>query len=175
MGTPTFMEGELFGAAVEGDVRVLSEENVAKHGDAFYKDQTTPRHNNIVHIAAEHARAEFIEVALDRFPELGSRKNDNGDTPLHVASRKGYDEIVKLLVSFGGCDAITMQNLQGDTPLHLALSNNKLEVAMDLLHQVGSDVVLSLVNRSKETPLHVFLKYCIGIFSYPPDLLKTFF
>ncbi|KAJ8446729.1 hypothetical protein Cgig2_002891 [Carnegiea gigantea] len=168
----TVMNDELFRAAVEGEVGELSEENIAKNGDEYYQDQTTPRKNNIIHIAAEHGRARFIQVALARFYELGCRRNDNGDTPLHVASRKGNDEIVRLLVSLGGSDAIATQNLQGDTPLHLALGNNKLRVAKFLLDQVGSDAILSLVNTSQETPLHVFLKYCIGTHTTADALLE---
>ncbi|KAJ8425722.1 hypothetical protein Cgig2_015870 [Carnegiea gigantea] len=146
------MEDELYRVAVKGD-RV-------KYGEPYYKDRTTPRKNNIIHIAVQHSQIEFMKRALARFPLLGHMKSDNGDTPLHVAARKGNDEIVRLLVSFEGSDAIAMQNLQGDTPLHLALSNNKLRVARSLL-QVGFPVVLSLINNSQETPLHNFLKYCI--------------
>ena len=163
------MEDELFRAAVKGDISALSEENIAKYGEAYYKDRTTPRKNNIIHIAAEHGRAEFMKKVLARFPGLGRGKNGNEDTPLHAAARKGNDEIVRLLVSLEGSDAIAMQNLQRDTPLHLALSNNKPRVAMDLL-QVGPPAVLSLLNNSQETPLHIFLKYCIGNNVFYPAL-----
>ncbi|XP_021848051.1 uncharacterized protein [Spinacia oleracea] len=63
------------------------------------------------------------------------------------------------------------KNSQGDTPLHLALSSNKLNVAMDLL-KVGSVNVLSLVNNSQESPLHIFLRYCAGTHPIPNVLLE---
>jgi len=55
--------------------------------EAYYKDRTTPRKNNIVHVASDHGQAEFVKKALARFPELGLGKNGNEDTPLHVAAR----------------------------------------------------------------------------------------
>ncbi|KAJ8446719.1 hypothetical protein Cgig2_002881 [Carnegiea gigantea] len=139
----TVMKDELFRAAVEGEVGAISGENIAMNGDEYYQDQTTPRKNNIIHIAAEHGRARFIQVALAQFSELGCTKNDNGDTPLHVASRKAMTRF-----------------------------NNKLSVAKFLLDQVGSDEILSLVNTSQETPLHVFLKYCIGTHTTTDALLE---
>jgi len=168
----SLMEDELFRAAVKGDLRVFSDENTSNHGEAYYTDQTTPKGNTIIHIAAEHGRADFIEEALARFPELSRSKNNNMDTPLHVAAMTGDEKIVELLASVEGCATMEEEeeevnwpwmarNLQGDTPLHLALTNKKLSVVMRLL-DVGSTLALSLVNASQETPLHIFLKYCVG-------------
>jgi len=54
---PTSMADELYRAAVKGDVSVLSEEETAKHGEAYYKDPISPTKNNIVHIAARHGQS----------------------------------------------------------------------------------------------------------------------
>lgn len=171
----TLMEEALFRAAVSGDLRVLSERNISRYGHSYFTDQITPVKNNIIHVAAEYDQYKFIEKALNIFPQLISKKNINEDTSLHVAARKGNKNTVDVLISYSGCatkeqseaeeDWFWMaKNSQGDTPLHLALSSNKLNVAMDLL-KVGSVNVLSLVNNSQESPLHIFLRYCAGKFA----------
>ena len=64
------MEDPLFRAAIKGDIKALSEENIARYGEPNYKDRTTPRKNNIIHIAAEHGRA--VEQSSRRSLLLGS-------------------------------------------------------------------------------------------------------
>ena len=42
--------------------------------------------------------------------------DENGKTPLHIASIQNYDGILMLLIDFGG--NIKSQNISGNTPLH---------------------------------------------------------
>ena len=46
-------------------------------------------------------------------------KDNNGQTPLHIAASKGYFECLTLLLN-GGADPSLTDN-DGSTPLHLAL------------------------------------------------------
>jgi ankyrin repeat protein len=58
-------------------------------------------------------------------------QNNNGDTPLHIAVRRGDKECVKTLLSLGA--KVALQNSQGKTPIQLALDNRDTESAGILL------------------------------------------
>ncbi len=61
-------------------------------------------------------------------------RDENGETPLHVAARAGHLGMVKELIKFGG-DA-NAENLSGYTPLALAIRHGRREVA-EFLKQMG--------------------------------------
>lgn len=63
--------------------------------------------------------------------------NDKGDTPLTLASRRGYFEIAKLLVSKGA--RVDLRNRKGESALMLAASGNCREIMIFLL-QSGADI-----------------------------------
>lgn len=46
------------------------------------------------------------------------KKGDN-DTPLHIASKMGYLDVIRLLVSFSSCDP-NCKNKEGLTPAQVA-------------------------------------------------------
>lgn len=72
-----------------------------------------------------------------------------GNTPLHKASRRGYVEIVKILLS-GKAD-INALNSTGNTPLHEACRRARVKVVRILLSN-GANV--NSVNYGGNTPLH---------------------
>jgi ankyrin repeat protein len=83
----------------------------------------------------------------DRYTEVGGYCCD-GVTPLHVAARKGYVEIAKLLLEHGADPNI--KDLHGWTPLHDAAYWGNVEVAR-LLLQHGADP--NVKGKRGETPL----------------------
>lgn len=64
-------------------------------------------------------------------------KDENGETPLHVAARVGHLGMVKELVKFGG--DVNAENLAGYTPLALAIRHGHREVE-EFLRQMGGKV-----------------------------------
>jgi ankyrin repeat protein len=72
----------------------------------------------------------------------------SGETPLHVASRRGHVEIVKLLLEHGADPNI--RDMYGETPLHDAAYWGHADV-VKLLLEHGAD--LSAKNKYGETPL----------------------
>lgn len=60
-----------------------------------------------------------------------------GETPLHIASRAGHLEIVKLLIENGA--SLNIKEANGDTPLHNAINGKHLEI-VQLLIEKGSNV-----------------------------------
>ncbi|MBN8828087.1 MAG: ankyrin repeat domain-containing protein [Sphingobacteriia bacterium] len=81
----------------------------------------------------------------ETYLELGANpnfKNENGNTPLHIAVDKGNYNIVKLLLKYKA--HINVKNDKGETPLHLLISkqsnsNNLIEL-VKILIQHGADV-----------------------------------
>lgn len=72
----------------------------------------------------------------------------NGDTPLHIASKKGLDEIVSLLLE--NVIDINRKDIYGNTALHLATRNNHISVVKLLLGD--SEIKYELLNNNNETP-----------------------
>ena len=77
--------------------------------------------------------------------------NNEGNTPLHIACKYGYIEVVNILIENGG-DINMANGYDSDTPLHLAISNNHLEVAMDLIRYNAN---INATNSDQSTPLHL--------------------
>ena len=77
--------------------------------------------------------------------------NNEGNTPLHIACKYGYIEVVNILIENGG-DINMANGYDSDTPLHLAISNNHLEVAMDLIKYNAN---INATNSDQSTPLHL--------------------
>lgn len=71
-------------------------------------------------------------------------------SPLHIASCKGYTEMVKLLL-LHGADPNIKDDL-GNTPLHLAACTNNIEI-VTLLLQAGTDV--SSLDNCGRNPLQL--------------------
>jgi ankyrin repeat protein len=78
-------------------------------------------------------------------------KNHDGDTPLHLASRKGYYTCVKALLDNVHTD-INAKGSTGWTPLHYAVSYCRKDCVMILL-DYGADV--NVPDDYGCTPLHV--------------------
>ena len=62
-------------------------------------------------------------------------KDENGNTPLHLAILESYD-VFKNVLSKKECSeakCVNVQNREGDTPLHVAIKNNALDKIRDLV------------------------------------------
>ena len=175
----------------------LSLSNIArlllKHGADVYaraKNFSTP-----LHLAAYNGRVEVVHVLLEHVSNLGAVDDDgktafqvvseyvnaranDGQTPLHYASRGGYrrdpnfptllSNTARLLLEHGADVYARADNLS--TPLHLAAYDGRVEVVRVLLDQVANlgaedddgktvfQVVSEYVNSRNvegKTPLHL--------------------
>lgn len=71
-------------------------------------------------------------------------------TALHIASSKGYKEIVKLLLDHGADP--NQKDIIGNTPLHLAVCTNHVDIVTMLLN-AGTDA--HSFDKYGRTPLHL--------------------
>lgn len=123
----------------------------------------------LLHLAAFHGLIHFCEMIID-----GGSKNQNrsiavasksfyrpdfgnvhsrdgyGETPLHVAARKGCGEIVKLLISAQADVNARSRTSMDMTPLHLAVIHGHTGVVETL---IKSNADLNSKGRYWETPL----------------------
>lgn len=76
----------------------------------------------------------LIFVLLTCFPAVASARDT---TPLHIASWKGYADVVELLLVAGA--SVNAKDRKGLTPLHLATSYGHADVIKVLL-DAGADV-----------------------------------
>lgn len=84
-------------------------------------------------------------------------KNNNGDTPLHVAlsQKRAQAGVIRLLLSQGA--DLTEQNNQGNTPIHLAMRDSSSTILNLMLANKKKDEVAQLVilqSACLSTPLH---------------------
>lgn len=88
-------------------------------------------------------------MLLPRGADPMSRDN-NGSLPLHLAARRGNDEIVKILLDQSSVH-VDVKDGSGKTALHLACSEGHKNVCQILLNFGAS---ITEVAADKMTPLH---------------------
>jgi ankyrin repeat protein len=83
--------------------------------------------------------------------EKGAKVNlqdENKNTPLHAAAKKGCVSMIDLFNSVNA--NLDIQNKSGETPLHIAVKNNRKDIASKLM-ELGSDI--NIRDNSGKKPL----------------------
>lgn len=109
---------------------------------------TVDNKNTILHAAAHGSCLDIIKMMIGRGAKVDMR-GCNGETPLHVASRKNF-EAAKLLLNARA--NVNAKDFSGETPLHKAARKSKDDI-MKLLIDKGADV--DAKNNNGETPLQL--------------------
>ena len=77
--------------------------------------------------------------------------NRYGDTPLHLAAKNGYLEIVKCIMD--NIDDKSPKDNQGRTPLHLAAKYNQIDVCK---------YIVAVIDDKNPEDFYIFLRYKEG-------------
>lgn len=112
--------------------------------------------------AASFGSVDIAELVIDHFPFLLNRKNNLGDTALHVATKAKKLSVVKFLIDKSGklCPAndndtlSQMKNHIGNTALHEAVKA-LFPDAVSCLFSANPRVSL---NENGESPLHLAIE-----------------
>ncbi|KYQ92377.1 putative homeobox transcription factor [Tieghemostelium lacteum] len=108
-----------------------------------YTCLATPTEPNLMgrtalHEACEHQSDENLKLLLPRFPNKSLCDLYKGETPLHVAAKKGTNYTVKTLLD-GGADKNAV-DFHGRTPLMVACINGHLEIIKELVEKRSANV-----------------------------------
>ncbi|XP_048141225.1 ankyrin repeat-containing protein At5g02620-like [Rhodamnia argentea] len=173
------MDPKVYQAANSGDFDSLKAIISGNGEDLFY--QTTPKGNNILHLAAQHKQVHFIGLVLQcpSGPSLLWQVNSKGDTPLHLAAKVGSHQVVRVftdlakslhwVVDDGQVDAckelLRKPNLHQDTALHYAIRGCHNWVVQLLIEE--DPQLRDLTNAADESPLYLAVRRG---FTYIPEL-----
>jgi ankyrin repeat protein len=82
-------------------------------------------------------------------------RNKNGQTPLHIASRRGLSDLMTLLLKFGA--DVDVRDNNDMTPLLCASRSSESSAAMQML--LDHDANIHVRNKKGQTPLHLSSRY----------------
>ncbi|XXH01515.1 hypothetical protein Hte_007875 [Hypoxylon texense] len=110
---------------------------------------TAGRNLNVLHVAADRGCLEVFRILKDS-TELAEQREADGWTPLHIAAKRGWEDIVEFLLTHYSAHTEAKTN-QGWTALHIAADNGHTKIAFILIDK-GADVVATSILRS--TPVY---------------------
>ena len=118
----TGMYADVYKAAAKGNIEVL--EKISDHDLLVH---LTPKHNTILHIAAQFGQLECVNLIrrLPSFSSLLQRHNLKGDIPLHLAAREGHLDVVKALLDAAKALPSDIETGLGADELMLRMTNNE--------------------------------------------------
>lgn len=129
--------------------------------------------SSLLPTAAYEGNADLMEKVISRYKCNIDHRDRLGCTALHYASRKGFSDIVKLLLMYRA--SMTITTSWGSTALHLACAAGHLAVVVALLEaDLSPESVRSLMNTKNAgglTPLVCALTN--GHFELVLYILKT--
>ena len=110
-----------------------------------------------MHLACQNDQLKVVETIATMVPQWinSSDEDNNMQTPLHIASEKGFVRIVNALVKH---NAKLRHIRNGATPVHLAVQKGHIE-AVEVLLSAYHDAV-KIADYKGATPLHYAAHYC---------------
>jgi len=128
---------------------------------------TTITDTEKLHLASQFGYEPELKALIESGvkADVVAATSEDGDTPLHAASRSGHEGVVNILLDAGA--NINKPNKSGETPLHAACLADQPKLAA-LLIKKGADLT-SVTNISKDTPFHSACR------SRSPEMVKLFF
>lgn len=112
-----------------------------------------------LHIVINNKRLDLVKLLLENSSfnnNININIRDNsGNTPLHLACKDSYIEIVQYLLSRPKIDINSMNN-SNNAPLHIAIEYKHFEIVKYLIE--FKDIELNYQNSNGNTPLHLAVK-----------------
>ena len=118
-------EGDLGGLKILMDSMLVS---VKYQGESGF---------TLLHYAASHNQAAIIQYLLESGMDANQINND-GNTPLHLAIKKGHTEAMKCLLDHIGIDTTVLNN-DKDSPIHTAIRFGSPELVRAYMSHPSAD------------------------------------
>ncbi|EFC47099.1 hypothetical protein NAEGRDRAFT_78955 [Naegleria gruberi] len=132
--------------------------------------------NTIIHHCANFGYINSLKLLInymsgtDSIVEcLNEKDKKNGDSPLHLATRKGHQDIILLLARAREVD-VDAQNDAGDTALHIAVNQQNQEIVTIL---VAANCSVGIKNNQKVTAKQLAKKLGISLKVEEDKTLKS--
>ncbi|XP_060849352.1 death-associated protein kinase 1-like isoform X2 [Rhopalosiphum padi] len=103
----------------------------------------------------EEVDEKLAESLIENCDQDIFAENNKGQTALHLASARGFQHIVDVLLDRG--TGVCTKDINGNTPLHLATRNNNVCVIKSLLFRQPK--VAYEQNNNGDTPMHIACLY----------------
>jgi ankyrin repeat protein len=150
--------------------------NISAHPDVNYNMQDD-QGNTQLHYFAMTDKALALKIHLGRGADP-SLENNDGKTPLHIASELGFDSIIQLIVTTpifkqSPLDILYQTDNNDYTALHYAAEKNQIHVVENLLDGIPSDgspenYITYVENPEIPSPFHLAIR------SNSVDVVKLF-
>ncbi|KAL8092078.1 hypothetical protein AgCh_034385 [Apium graveolens] len=105
--------------------------------------QANNKMNTALHLAVSTCNAEIAEILVKADASDKHIQNGNGDTPVYLAAKLGYNHIIKIICTT--CTAPSLDGPHGTTALHAAV------LKLPQANEEDNDVVIVLINAAKRT------------------------
>ncbi|CAK7349822.1 unnamed protein product [Dovyalis caffra] len=113
----------------------------------------TPSGNSLLHVALSYGSDKIADYLAKEFPSLITRRNNQGDTILHVAAREGrVSSTTKSIVGFNP-SLMKKTNKKGNTPLHDSVIKGHKDVVVWLVTKEPD--VAYYNNKTGKSPLYL--------------------
>ncbi|KOB74511.1 putative BRCA1-associated RING domain protein [Operophtera brumata] len=110
--------------------------------------------NSKAKLSKSNEKASVSLASTTKFNKAAEKRNNKGETMLHISCRLGkVDQITELLNQ--GANTNTKDNA-GWTPLHEVVQNGRLDLVRLLLQY---NTLINVPGQSNETPLHEAVRY----------------
>ncbi len=106
-------------------------------------------HNTPLHVACLHNQYSLVKASVKANLDLYAF-NDNGETPIEVATKKRHSVIVKFLANSMEAYCNPKNSIDGMTPLHHAVLSNQLNLVDLLTKQLEN---FEIKDKTGHTPL----------------------
>ena len=105
--------------------------------------------DNALHLACKMKDLKLVQLLLDHCPV--NIKNNDGNTPFHIAAQDGSFSLMKCLISSGDYPLDEYRNNCGNSVLHLACTSGSLDIVQLLIDKC----CVTSRNSIGNTPIHV--------------------
>jgi hypothetical protein len=149
-------------ASRKGDLHFLKAEfeKVSFWNKSKWLNELDTQGNSLLHLATWHQQTDVVYWLIQQGAKLDIvakdlPQNDDyyGYQPIHLAAKKGYAQIVSLLLD-AKKSLISERGRFGRTPLHMAAHNRQEQVVL-LLKSLGADLNMKSSGEDNSvTPLH---------------------
>ncbi|CAK7349814.1 unnamed protein product [Dovyalis caffra] len=142
-------------AAVEGRKKnILAQIGNEKPDLLRQKDE---KNANALHCAASMGCVLATQFLIDKYRDGAIEQNSEGNLPIHVASKKGHDDVVGIYIS-KWTDPKEFLNSKGQNILHVAAESGRYQLVRCILKSDGLKALANEKDRDGNSPLHLASK-----------------